>query len=201
MPNDYHFIYGLADDSRHKPFLMLHYLAVLTCHAVNTPRIIYFHYKHEPTGYWWQRAKAFLTLDKIEPPTEIFGRSLLRVEHVADILRLQILQAHGGIYLDIDVLSLQPLSLTRFDCVLGYELGGGLCNAVILAKPGTRFINRWLGEYRSFDPYKWNQHSVQVPRNLATEIPAHVHLVDHDQFFWPIKQHPFCKLVSLDLAS
>ncbi len=99
----------------------------------------------EPQGEWWHRAKPFLTCVQVEPPREIFGNPLSHIAHMADVLRLHTLLEHGGIYLDIDVLSLRPFTpLLDEDTVLGEESGVGLCNAVILAKPGAPFLQEWL---------------------------------------------------------
>ena len=42
---------------------------------------------------------------------------------------------HGGIYLDIDVISIFPFeSLRKHNTVMGIEHDAGLCNAVILSR-------------------------------------------------------------------
>lgn len=89
------------------------------------------------------------------------------------------LQQYGGVYLDIDTFVLRPfapLSLYSYDTVLGMEarilnfLRGprsdsemdpkGLCNAVIISRPGSTFLDRWLESYEGFDETKWTEHSV-----------------------------------------
>lgn len=185
IPSDYHFIFGLtlAD----KPFGLTHYLAIASCAEVNQPRRINLHYKYEPSGIWWQRARPYLNLLEVEPPAEIFGNPLANPAHMADVLRLQILIEHGGIYLDTDVLSIRPFApLQEFRVVLGEELGVGLCNAVILARRSEDFLRRWLAAYRSFQPGEWNRHSVKLPRELADASPGEVHVVDHRKFYWPM---------------
>ena len=75
-------------------------------------------------------------------------RPLRTAAHRADVLRLQLLIEHGGVYLDLDFLVLKPLSPLLHgpkDFVIGREGatsdGGfhGLCNAVLLAKPNASF--------------------------------------------------------------
>jgi mannosyltransferase OCH1-like enzyme len=103
--------------------------------------------------------------------------------HKADILRLEILLEHGGIYLDIDTFVLRPfadrhtgLDLMQYDTVLGMEARAlevahgprsddemrpkGLCNAVIVARPGADFLQLWLQSYDTFRDSKWTEHSV-----------------------------------------
>jgi hypothetical protein len=184
IPNKYHFIFALTPDS--KPFLFLHFLAVASCRAINRPNVIHFYCKYEPSGLWWERAKPYLTVVHVEPRVEIFGNRLSRPEHMADVMRLEILLDQGGIYMDIDVLSVRPFTpLLHFKTVLGEEIGVGLCNAVILARSGARFLRTWLDEYKSFNGADWNGHSVRLPLRLSHENPGQVHVVDHRRFFWP----------------
>ncbi|HEX3685811.1 MAG TPA: glycosyltransferase [Bryobacteraceae bacterium] len=185
IPNDYHFIFALRP--RGKPFSLVHYVAIASCQAVNRPRIINFYCQFEPSGYWWEKAKPLVNVIRIDPPPSIFGNPLVHAAHVADVVRLEVLIEHGGVYLDVDIVSLRPfVPLMEFDTVLGEEYGVGLCNAVILARPGSPFLRRWLEAYRSFDGRKWNMHSVQVPSLLARQTPDQVHIVDHTKFFWPM---------------
>jgi mannosyltransferase OCH1-like enzyme len=90
-----------------------------------------------------------------------------------------VLQQFGGVYLDIDTFIIRPfapLSLYSYDTVLGMEartlnfLRGpnsdqemdpkGLCNAVIISRPRSTFLQRWLNSYEAFDEKKWAEHSV-----------------------------------------
>lgn len=184
IPTEYHFIFALTPDS--KPFSFIHFLAIASCRAVNHPRAINLYCKYEPSGLWWERAKPYVTVIKVEPRIEIFGHPLTRPEHMADVMRLEILLEKGGVYLDVDVISIRPFApLLRFRSVLGEELGVGLCNAVILARPGATFLKTWLDEYKSFNEKDWNGHSVRLPLRLSRENPRHVHVVDHQKFFWP----------------
>lgn len=61
---------------------------------------------------------------------------------VADYARLQILDEHGGFYLDTDMLLLQSLeSLTRHTCVLGEESAGVVSAGMIGAEAHHPFIS------------------------------------------------------------
>jgi mannosyltransferase OCH1-like enzyme len=86
---------------------------------------------------------------------------------------------HGGIYLDIDTFILRPFadhSLLLYDTVMGMESRGpsylrkpmsddemapkGLCNAIIVARKGALFLERWLESYEEFRESRWTEHSV-----------------------------------------
>jgi len=91
----------------------------------------------------------------------------------------QRLLEHGGIYLDIDTFILRPFadhSLLSYDTVMGMEAPPlslfrnlepndemtpkGLCNAIIIARKGAAFIERWLESYDDFRESQWTEHSV-----------------------------------------
>jgi len=110
--------------------------------------------------------------------------------HQADVLRLNVLYEEGGIYLDADVYVLQSFTALRHssrDVVLGHEGGNraGLCNAIIMARPGATFINRWIASYAGFTEGEWNTHSVILPKKMSEEHPNEVCTLSPHTFFWP----------------
>jgi hypothetical protein len=147
---------------------------------VNRPDAAFFYYEYEPNGEWWDRAKPLITPKQITAPREFMGKALHHVAHRADVVRLQVLQESGGIYMDLDTISVMPLTpllANRF--VIGQEekiiykpknlrqtvkykfweaMGAyknrpvhtGLCNAVLLAEKNNDFTRQWLDAYRSF---------------------------------------------------
>lgn len=191
IPNVIHFIFGLRADFGSFPFSFVHYLAIKSAHECNPSAAIKFHYKYEPKGEWWEKSKEYLNLVKVDTPTEIFGNKLSHYAHQTDILRLEILLREGGIYLDVDVICLNSFKpLLRHDCVMGREGRYGLCNAVIMAKPGTKFLKTWYDQYRNFKPAEWNKHSVFLPLELARRNAEDLHIEDPFAFFWPTISSP-----------
>ena len=186
IPNIIHYIYGLEENFGGKPFSFVHYLSILTAFVVNTPKKIYFHYQFEPTGYWWDKAKEILLLRRIELKNEIFGNKLNHYAHKADVARLEILMKYGGIYLDIDVICINPFTpLLKYECVLGKEENIGLCNAVILCEANSEFVAKWYTCYKDFDGNQWNYHSVELPYTLAHKYPIRIWTLDEYSFFYP----------------
>jgi hypothetical protein len=189
IPNVIHFCFGLAPRPQ---FGFLEYLALRSALEINQPERIYFHYQHESRGRWWEMAKRMVVLNRVEPPTQIFGRPLWHYAHQCDVLRLLMLQRHGGIYLDIDTLCVRPFTaLLRNACVMGRQPGRGLCNAVILSEAEGMFVNAWLESYRNFrsvgrDAY-WDEHSVLVPAQLIgqPELRESITICDERAFFFP----------------
>lgn len=179
VPNIFHFIFGMAPDFGGKPFSLAHYLSVKSAVELNQPEAAIFHYQYEPEGEWWEKAKPMLSLNRITAPESILGNPLLHVAHKADVVRLRALQETGGIYLDLDTISVKPLTeLRQHAFAIGQELkpayvprnfrqrfkhslrkslglvkqdqATGLCNAVLLAEKNSVFVSKWLEEYQSF---------------------------------------------------
>jgi len=176
IPNILHFIYGFKEQN--EEFELYKYLSIKSAHDLNKPDKIYFYYYNEPFGYWWNKIKEYLTLIKVIPPTEIYGNKLYHYAHQADVIRLQKLIEHGGIYLDIDTICLKSFSdLLHYDFVMGRQTNCdntetyGLCNAVVLSAPNSEFAQKWLETYKTFRStgrdFYWDEHSVLKPLLLS----------------------------------
>jgi mannosyltransferase OCH1-like enzyme len=116
--------------------------------------------RHHPS--WEHRlwTEDDLPEDPIRP--EILERLRAPVER-ADILRLEILYRHGGVYLDTDLECLRPL-----DDVLGDEDFVGVChkpgritNTAIASVPGHPLLERALHEVRPMETY-WTSASERL---------------------------------------
>jgi hypothetical protein len=177
IPNILHFVFGMAPDFGGKPFSLVHYLSLRSAVELNKPNTAILHYQYEPRGEWWEKSKPLLTLNKIVAPDSFMGRQLYHVAHKADIVRLQALKETGGIYLDLDTISVRPMTdLLNHSFAIGQELkpkyipknwrqsikyklglikessknATGLCNAVLLSEKNSEFVNLWLDEYKTF---------------------------------------------------
>lgn len=163
IPKVVHFVYGLSNDA-HISFSFLNYLVIKAAHKHLRPSAILYHHINLPESKWFKHARRFIVLSPVKPFTEIYGNPVDHFAHRADIVRLRALQRYGGIYLDMDVLTLRPFdALLSHDMVMAQEGEGGrvgLCNAVILAKKGSEFVDMWLDSYKSFNQSDWNYHSV-----------------------------------------
>ncbi|KAI7903192.1 uncharacterized protein BX663DRAFT_434026 [Cokeromyces recurvatus] len=149
-----------------------------------------FHYHYLPVGENFERARPMLTLNQVPLIDKVFDRPVTHYAHKADVIRLQVLEEIGGIYLDLDLISLKPLDhLLDREFIMAQEgIDGsvGLCNAMIMAKPHSRFIQRWYATYASFDNTNWNYHSVILPGKLAPFFPEEITVLNHTAFFWPL---------------
>src|SRR5260370_23403980 len=129
----------------------MHYACVKSAVERIKPDEASLYFDHEPSGPWWELAKSLLRPVRVTAPREIYGRPLAHAAHRADVVRLQQLLKHGGIYLDADVLVNRDFApLLQASCVLGTEGAdnSGLCNAVILAEADAPFLRPRLERFR-----------------------------------------------------
>ncbi|CAK9782572.1 hypothetical protein CC85DRAFT_284055 [Cutaneotrichosporon oleaginosum] len=200
VPNAVHYVYGLKPVKEGEMVPALPYYAYLGMRSalVNLrPEKIYFHYKHEPTGPWWDLIKPHLTLIKTNVPESIYGREVSHFAHKADLVRLWVLERMGGIYLDIDMYVIRDFDdLLYAPSTMGMEASPdsrrtpleptGLCNGVIIAEPHAPFIRNWLKTYVTFSGDNWAGHSVDKPWELAQLFPDQIQVLNTTAMFWPL---------------
>jgi hypothetical protein len=193
IPKTLHYCY-FKPDFADKPWSLVHYVCVKSAIQRIKPEAAFFYYENEPQGPWWELSKPLLRPTKITAPREIFGRALVHPAHRADVVRLQMLLEHGGIYLDTDVFVHRDFDdLLDNSCVIGQEgidASEGLSNAVLLAERGVSFLQRWYEEYHWFrskgrDEY-WNEHSIKLPLKFAAQYPREVTVLPYTAFHWPL---------------
>jgi hypothetical protein len=196
IPKIIHFIYGLKEDFGGIPFSLVHYIAIKSAYEVNRPEQMNFFFQYEPEGEHWEKAKPYLNLIPVKPPTEIFGNPLCHPAHQSDVMRLMILIQYGGIYLDLDTICVKPFDdLLHHKFVIGQQGTGyhldGLCNAVLLSEKNARFASVWLSNYKNFrskgaDEF-WDEHSILVPLKLCPFfcLSDDVHIEPFTSFHFP----------------
>ena len=177
-PNIVHMMYFSGPKSR--DFGFINYLAVKAAHDVQNPDAINFYYNAEPENNpHWEAIKPYVTLVQIDPPTEFQGIELEYPQYQADIVRLQKLYEHGGIYLDTDMLllkTLTPFMDSEKSCVIGTDTADNSLKSInaglIIAKPQSEFIKLWLDGFSgAFKPDVWSSHCVVLPAELAMANP------------------------------
>jgi hypothetical protein len=221
VPPTVHFIL-LADQDKQAELEFYQHLAIKAVLLRLGPVSVKLHsYSLNQDNVWWRPIKHRVMLVTHEPRPTLRTTDghlhKLRLAHQSDILRLEILHEEGGIYLDIDVYALQSfhqLMGSTKDLVMGHEGGNrsGIGNAVIVARPRSPFIGRWLATYEeSFDnrPQMWNHHSVKVPAKMAERYPENICKLSPGAFFWPtwssehidMMQLPISKQEAMELKS
>ena len=137
IPNVVHFVY-----INERPWKLHHYLSVKSAFRLN-PEKVNIWLDKEPEGEWWELTKPLVELHFVDPPTEIFGTSITQPAHKSDVIRLQVLLEHGGIYADTDTIFIKPFNnILNNKFVLGQQgVNGceGLCPAIILSEKNSTF--------------------------------------------------------------
>jgi hypothetical protein len=198
IPRVVHLVFGLREQD--EPFHLLHHLAVVSCREVLQPDEVVMHLHHEPHGPYWDLTLPLVTVERITPVAEVERRPVdadvapYRYAHHADVVRLDVLARHGGLYSDIDVLWRAPLpdGLWEQPAVIGAEAPvrysrwrraeRSVSNAVILAEPGSAFVTTWREQIVEAMDGTWSNHSCRLATRLAAAHPDLVHVEPQQRF-------------------
>jgi hypothetical protein len=202
IPNIIHFLFfGFTE------FNIIHYLSILSTRRLNPSATIMLYNEKEPeNNIFWNYIKPLTVLVKVTAPTEFRGIPLHSYQYKADIMRLEKLLETGGIYMDIDILSIKSIEplLTHAEnlgkeCILGIEAGnpynplnptemGSITNAVIMTKPGQAYIRHWYEETaHNLKDKPWAYHAVCLPKHIIEARPDFVEkmIIYPKEFFMP----------------
>lgn len=200
IPQIAHFVFGLAPqlDALHP----LHYVAMESCRRVLQPEQIYFHYKHLPYGLYWDLIRPHLTLVEVDLAPEVLSATyddrlvppVYRYAHHADFVRLDALLTYGGVYADVDTVFVNRFPPELFDhpFVIGREppvrdertgeVKPSLCNALMMAEPGSAFARVWRDQMASALNGTWSNHSGFLAYSLSRRMPEAVHIEPERSF-------------------
>jgi hypothetical protein len=207
IPRIAHFVFGLREQT--EPFHLLHYLSIETCRHHLRPEAIHFHYHHLPYGVFWEAVRPHLTLHRVGLAPDVMAADYdpdlvperYLYAHHADFVRLDALIARGGVYADIDTIFLRPLPDAFFEApfVIGREADTAdertgerkpsLCNALLLAEPGSAFAREWRGRMAGALNGTWSNHSCFLPQTIRDEMPEAVR-VEPEASFYPVPSTP-----------
>lgn len=173
----------------------MHHLAIASCRAVVQPDEIVVHCGELPYGHYWDLVRPWITLRRIEPVAALAAHEYAdpwvaryAYAHHADVVRLDVLAEHGGLYADIDTLFVRPPAdeLWHEPCVLGRErdvpdprtgqVRPSVSNALIMAEPGSTFVRRWRAQQLEAFDGTWAAHSCFLADDLARAHPAEVRI-------------------------
>ncbi|KAK6173344.1 hypothetical protein SNE40_016813 [Patella caerulea] len=164
------------------------FLSVISTYKRIKPCLIIIHADVMPYGPYWVYLLTLVPnlIHIYKPaPISIFGKRLGYVQHKADIARLEILKAHGGIYFDFDQIALKNFDQFRhYDFVMAHENIHNLGNAVIVSKKNAPFIDLWYNNYDTYNPTEWGIHSTFVPFRIAQKHKDLIH-IEKEAFFKP----------------
>jgi Glycosyltransferase sugar-binding region containing DXD motif len=196
-----------------KEFNMHHMAAVKSAHFFNPDFTIKFHCDQVPTGKYFEEIKNILEINHVETPEEVFGIPIKHMVMKSDVLRLRLLIAEGGVYQDLDIITMRPYSgLLNNKVCLGFELSpkltlrqclfflrtlnfevikykfrviAGLCAGFMMAEKDSVFLKDWYEEYRKFNNDKWAFFPVKLPYLMLKTGKYQVKTIDPYQAHFP----------------
>lgn len=193
-------------------FELYHYIAIISAHTIHKPDKIYVYVDIEPVNnFYWEIVKDYIIIEKIVPPTIFRGIYIPQPQYQADIIRLEKLIERGGIYLDIDNLSLKPFTdLMDYHLVMGASPIStvervdqlthidAISNSIILCVPNHPLLVEWyniIDEYMN-ENYVWAYCAVCLPRDILlknTDYQKITNILDWKTNFCPFDwlEHPF----------
>lgn len=191
IPNNIHFIFGLKEQT--SELMFVHYLAVLSAKMINKPDNLFFYYHYEPYGKWWDKLKTFVELVKVEIPIKWGNEHIKHYTHAVDFIKMYILFNKGGIYMDIDTITVNSYSkYLNNKFVMGQQTRPtGLCNAIMMSEPKSQFLKIWLDNYEKI--FKSNPlgtkelglASCKLPYELSKKFKNLITVLDPETFFIP----------------
>jgi hypothetical protein len=189
-----HFIYFYNDKSkRFAEWDLMRYLSVKSFHVENPGYTINFYTNAEPCGEYWERAKSFVTVHQVEPPTEVFGNPLIHPAHSSDIFRIRKLKEVGGVYCDFDTITVgsfdRLLQEQKFVIARLASKSKTYGNGVLVCHPNAKYLEEWYAEYTWFrskgkDDY-WDEHSVKLHHTLTARksLAGEFKVLDYETFY------------------
>ena len=201
IPNIIHFVRLVDEPSKDSTlhFTFRLFVAIYSAHYYMQPETIYIHTnvpEHlilpSNTNFY---GRAINKLPNIKynyhyaPNQTTTGITIDNLPHRSDFVRTDVLEKFGGIYLDDDVYLLRELHTLRhigYQNVVGRQINGKNCNAVIMATPGNRMISAYNALQNTIYDGGWETHSVFLLTSLAREFASvgnHVMIVPQDTFF------------------
>lgn len=176
VPEQFHFIHGLK---RGDKFTLSDRIAVESAHRHNPNWRVRFWSPEMPSGEQWAKLVSRVPVQWGYVPDnhEFNGHHVQHHQHRADLLRHTLLYTMGGMYLDLDTITLHPIPghWRLYDSVIGVETHcgqvNGLCNAVMLSKQYSQFQWQWLTLWQNFTGDDWNEFSVRAPWMLSKVFP------------------------------
>jgi hypothetical protein len=192
IPKEIHYLFGIDKNFCNKPFSYFHYLNVLSAIKINFDYKINLYYLYKPNSIYFDKLYDICNVVKLQEIN--YDIDFEYKEHIGDLVRLNIINQFGGIYIDLDTVCIKKFDdLLNNECVLGKEYGIidndteesfiGLCNATIMSTKSNLFIKDWIQEYHSNYNKQWNYLSVVFPHRLINSKKYNVNIQDKNSFF------------------
>ncbi len=145
---------------------------------------IWIHNSKEPeNNKYWNNIKKQKNVKIIKTvvPQHFDGFELKHFQYKADVVRLEVLYNHGGVYLDLDMIIVKPFHevfQSGHSFYISKERQGHDCliNAFLASKPKNEFLKIWLNAFKSgLRLGIWAHHIRDSNKKLLDEHPHYMH--------------------------
>ena len=129
---------------------------------------IYIHVDRPFYGPLWQKVTNDKLGDKVkvvfrQRPIRIYGQSLKKVAHVADVIKSSVMYEYGGVMMDTDIVFIRKIDqqLREYEAVVSPDVAElppfphTLNMGISLSKPRSEFARMWLESERHFQDERW----------------------------------------------
>ena len=179
IPNIIHFIVGIEKDDY--PFLFISYLSILSSYLINKPNKIYIWYNHLPNGKWWDKTLKIKNteLKKIKVQKKFNNKEILDINHKKDFLKINILYNYGGIYLNLNTISLRSYRSILTDSTVMIRKNENEVYSNFIGSPlKSNFFKLWIQEYlEKFSSFETNKCSEKIPLELLMKHNSKLELL------------------------
>lgn len=179
IPNIIHFVIGIEKNDY--PFLFISYLSILSSYLINKPNKICIWYNHLPYGKWWKKTLKIkkIELKKIKLPQKFNNKKILDINHKRDFLKINILYNYGGIYLDLNTISLRSYRNILTDSTVMIRKNENEVSSSFIGTPSkSNFFKLWIQEYlEKFSTFETNKCSEKIPLELLMKHNSKLELL------------------------
>lgn len=149
IPKIFHFI---KPDTSH--FTLVHYLSIMSAYNLNSPDKIYVYCKGKQyNDIFWGILNDIVEYEFIED-TDNFN---------PDVIIMQKLIERGGVYIDINTVSLKPITIFLNNNIVCSE--GSRCN-ILMTEPYNSIIVKWLKKISDNIKHKTDYNKLNILKDV-----------------------------------
>ncbi|OAF67281.1 hypothetical protein A3Q56_04965 [Intoshia linei] len=162
------------------------YTSILSAHRNFNVDRIHFYTNNEPKGELWNKILNELMgiiyiIYRTPPSHELLNEKFENTYYAtsaSNVDRVLLLYEYGGIYMDMDVIAIQPIpDYVTKSCFMGLESEQKLCGSFIACEANSPFLAIWLNSYLTdYRIEEWSYNSGMVPTQIAKRFPKMIHL-------------------------
>ncbi|KAK7099915.1 hypothetical protein V1264_022948 [Littorina saxatilis] len=187
IPNIVHYVWLGSNN-----FKYFSYLSLLSALYVLNADMVYIHGDVQPHGVYWDKMKRHkrVTFVLRDFPGAIFAEPIVKfASHASDYWRGDLLIRYGGIYMDWDVIWVNPIptEMRRYDTVACADFvpTGAFPDVfnmgVLLAAQGSQFLRYFLESYHHYLDNHWSYNAIHMPYKVYEKHPDLLHVDRHLQ--------------------